>query len=127
VILAFPAIAQTSTDSNSPSTSAPDARAQSEPTGEPTCSNPATSKTGNTAIPNTKTNSPAAKAESKLGRPQPESNPGTKKAGSAVLININKAKQKMTVFLDGIQKYAGRYQRVELDIQLHQELILRPL
>jgi lipoprotein-anchoring transpeptidase ErfK/SrfK len=29
----------------------------------------------------------------------------TKKAGSAVLININKAKQEMTVFLDGIEKY----------------------
>jgi L,D-transpeptidase catalytic domain len=28
-----------------------------------------------------------------------------KKAGSAILININKAKQKMTVFVDGIQKY----------------------
>jgi len=28
-----------------------------------------------------------------------------KKAGSAVLININKTKQEMTVFLDGIEKY----------------------
>src|ERR1041385_7651655 len=29
----------------------------------------------------------------------------TKKADVAVLININKAKQEMTVFLDGIEKY----------------------
>jgi hypothetical protein len=36
---------------------------------------------------------------------QTGSNPGTKKAGSVVLININKTKQEMTVFLDGIQKY----------------------
>jgi lipoprotein-anchoring transpeptidase ErfK/SrfK len=36
---------------------------------------------------------------------QTGSNPGTKKAGSVVLININKAKQEMTVFLDGIEKY----------------------
>jgi lipoprotein-anchoring transpeptidase ErfK/SrfK len=36
---------------------------------------------------------------------QTGSNPGTKKAGSVVLININKTKQEMTVFLDGIEKY----------------------
>jgi hypothetical protein len=36
---------------------------------------------------------------------QPESNPGTNTAGSAVLINIDKTNQKMTVFLDGVEKY----------------------
>jgi lipoprotein-anchoring transpeptidase ErfK/SrfK len=102
VILAFPASAQTSSDSNSTA----GARAQSESTGGPTSSNPATPKTGsNTAIPSTKINSTAEKTESDPGGSQPESNPGPKKAGSAVLININKAKQKMTVFLDGIEKY----------------------
>jgi lipoprotein-anchoring transpeptidase ErfK/SrfK len=36
---------------------------------------------------------------------QTGSNPETKKAGSVVLININKTKQEMTVFVDGIEKY----------------------
>jgi lipoprotein-anchoring transpeptidase ErfK/SrfK len=49
-------------------------------------------------------NSTAPKADSAPGGSQPQSNPGPK-AGSANLININKAKQRMTIFLDGIQKY----------------------
>ena len=97
-ILAFPANAQTSSDSNSTGTAG--ARAQSKLTGGPASSNPGTPTTGsNTATPST------TKAESTPGGAQPESNPGTKKAGSAVLININKTKQEMTVFLDGIEKY----------------------
>ena len=79
VVLAFSASAQTGSDSNSSATAG--APAQSELTGGPTTSNPAT---------------PGS---------QPESNPGPKKAGSAILINIDKAKQEMTVFLDGIEKY----------------------
>ena len=35
---------------------------------------------------------------------QPEPNLGIKKAGSAILINIDKTNQKMTVFLDGSRK-----------------------
>src|SRR5215470_15775671 len=104
VILAFPASAQTSTDSNG--TGAAGAPAQSELTGGPTRSNPATPKTGsNTATPSTGTNSTAAKAESDPGGAQSESNPGTKKADSAVVINIDKTKQEMTVLVDGIEKY----------------------
>ena len=103
VILAVPASAQTSSDSNSTGTAG---AAQSQLMGGPTSANPTTPKTGsNTATPSTKTNSTATKAESMRGGAQPESNPGTKKAGSAVLININKTKQEMTVFLDGIEKY----------------------
>src|SRR6516165_11339895 len=103
-ILAFPAIAQTSSDSDRTGTAS--APAQSELTGGPTSSNPATPKTGsNTVAPSTKTNSPPTKAESGSGGSQPQSNPGTKKAASAVLINIDKTKQEMTVFLDGIEKY----------------------
>src|SRR5215469_15202977 len=93
VMLAFPASAQTSSDSNSAGTVG--ARAQSELTGGPNSSNPATPDT----------NSPAAKVESQPEGAQPESNPGPKKAGSAVLISIDKTKQEMTVFLDGIEKY----------------------
>src|SRR6516225_8372925 len=87
-LLTFPAIAQTSSDSNTPSTGTAGARAQSELTGGPADPNPAT-----------------AKAESEPGNSQPQFNPEPKKAGSTILININKAKQKMTVFVDGIQKY----------------------
>ena len=36
---------------------------------------------------------------------QTGSNPGTEKAGSVVLININKTKQEMAVFVDGVEKY----------------------
>jgi lipoprotein-anchoring transpeptidase ErfK/SrfK len=52
-----------------------------------------------------KANDAARRGESKVAATQPESNPGTKKAGSAVLVNIDKTNQKMTVFLDGIRKY----------------------
>jgi lipoprotein-anchoring transpeptidase ErfK/SrfK len=105
-ILAFPASAQTGSDSNTPSTSTAGAPAQSDSTGGPTSSNPATPKTdADTATPSTQTNSTPAKAESEPGGTQPESNPGLKKTGSAILININKAKQKMTIFVHGIEKY----------------------
>src|SRR5215468_9116531 len=105
-ILAFPASAQTGSDSNTPSTSTAGAEAQSDSTGGSTSSNPATPKTdADTATPSTQTNSTAAKAESEPGGSQPQSHPGPKKTGSAILININKAKQKMTVFVNGIEKY----------------------
>ncbi|MFZ1149806.1 MAG: L,D-transpeptidase family protein [Xanthobacteraceae bacterium] len=102
VIFALPASAQTSSDPNSAGTAG--VPSQPELTGGPTSSNPATPKTDSNT-PGTQTNSTAAKVESEPGGSQPEANPGPKKAGSAVLININKAKQRMTVFLDGIQKY----------------------
>jgi len=96
VIFAFPASAQTSSESNSTGT----------PGAAPTSSNPAIPNAGSgAAAPSTETNSTAAKSESEPGGSQPQSNPGTKKAGSVVLVNIDKTKQKMTVFLDGIEKY----------------------
>jgi lipoprotein-anchoring transpeptidase ErfK/SrfK len=104
-MLAFPANAQTSADTNS--TGNADARAQSELTGAPASSNPAAPKTGsNTATPSTQTGSTAAKTVSEPEDPQPDSsNPGPKKPGLAILININKAKQTMAVFVGGVQKY----------------------
>ena len=106
-ILAFPASAQTGSDPNTPpSTSTAGAQAQSDSTGGRTSSNPVAPKTDvDTATPSTQTNSAAAKAESEPGGSQPQPNPGPKKTGSAILININKAKQRMTVFVDGIEKY----------------------
>src|SRR6516225_1249833 len=103
-IFAFPASAQTG--STSTLAGAP---AQTEVMAAPASSNPATPKTepnaagSDAAAPGT-TNSTAPKADSAPGGSQSQSNPGPK-AGSAILININKAKQRMTVFLDGIQKY----------------------
>ena len=103
-VLAFPASAQTSSDTNS--TSAAGSRGQSELTGGSTSSNPATPNTGsNRAAPSTQTDSMAAKVESEPGGSQPQSNLEPKKAGSSILININKAKQRMTIFVDGIEKY----------------------
>src|SRR6516164_11344598 len=99
-ILAFPAVAQTSSDSERTGTAS--APAHSEVTGGPT----STSKTGpNTAAPSTETNSTAVKGGSEPGGAQPESNSGTKKGGSAVVINIDKTKQEMTVLVDGVEKY----------------------
>src|SRR6516164_1456718 len=102
-ILAFPAIAQTSSDSDRTGTAS--VPAHSEVTGGATNTYP-TPKTGpNTAAPSAETNSTAMKGGSEPGGAQPESNPGTKKGGSAVVINIDKTKQEMTVLVDGIEKY----------------------
>jgi len=105
-ILAFPASAQTGSDSNTLSNVTAGDQAQSDSMGGPTSSNSVTPKTdANTTTPNTQINSTPAKAESEPGGSRPQSNRGPKKTGSAILININKAKQKMTVFVDGIEKY----------------------
>jgi lipoprotein-anchoring transpeptidase ErfK/SrfK len=104
VMLAFPASAQSGSDPNNAATAG--APVQSELTGGPTNSSPATAKTDpDTATPNAQTDSTATKAETEPGASQPQSNPGPRKVGSAILITINKAKQKMTVSIDGIQKY----------------------
>jgi lipoprotein-anchoring transpeptidase ErfK/SrfK len=99
--IAFPAGAQT--NAGPTSTEPAGAPAQTEVTGVPANPDPATAKV-NTAAPST-TNPTAAKTESQPAASQAQSNPGTKKAGSVILITINKAKQRMTVFLDGVQKY----------------------
>jgi lipoprotein-anchoring transpeptidase ErfK/SrfK len=91
VMLAFPASAQT--DPQSPSTGNPGAETQSEPQGAPT-NNPATPKPGSTP------GSPTTESA-----PRAESTPETKKTGSSILIAIDKAKQKMTVAIDGVQQY----------------------
>jgi lipoprotein-anchoring transpeptidase ErfK/SrfK len=105
-ILAFPASAQTGSDSNTLSNVTAGDQAQSDSMGGPTSSNSVTPKTdADTTTPNTQINSTPAKAESEPGGSRPQSNRGPKKTGSAILININKAKQKMTVFVDGIEKY----------------------
>jgi lipoprotein-anchoring transpeptidase ErfK/SrfK len=102
LILISPASAQTGSASGTPSTGTAGADAKS--TGAPTSSNQA--KTGsNATTPTTEANSTAAQAESKSAGTQPESNPGTKRISSAVIINIDKTNQKMTVFIDGIEKY----------------------
>ena len=55
------------------------------------------------------------------------SNSESQSTGAAILINIDKSRQKMTVFWTEWKNMIGRYQLVEQDIQLHQGLILPPL
>jgi hypothetical protein len=66
--------------------------------------NPATAKAASNPITLSTKPVPTSEASKSAGT-QPLPNPATKKAGSAVLINIDKTKQKMTVFLDGVEKY----------------------
>ena len=100
--LAFPANAQTNSDTSIKSTGTAGAQTQSMrgvvspmPTSPNTASNAVTLRTKS---------SPTSEG-SNAAATQPQSNPGTKKVGSAVLINIDKSKQKMTVFLNGLEKY----------------------
>jgi lipoprotein-anchoring transpeptidase ErfK/SrfK len=102
--LAFPASAQTSFDSNNIGTAG--VHAQSESTAEIKSVNPAAPKaTSNKASSSTPANPTAAKAESEPGGSQPQSNGESKKATSVILISIDKAKQRMSVSVDGIQQY----------------------
>jgi len=101
VMLAFPATAQTNSESGTPSTGTAGARTQS--TGGPTDANPATPKTGSDAATrSTESNSTVATAKSQPSGIQLESDPGTKKS---IVISIDKTKQKMTVSIDGAEEY----------------------
>ena len=98
---------QSSSESRTQSAGTASTGAQSESKRGPTSSNPTTPKTESDSITlSTTTNSTAARSEPTSAATLPESNTVTKKAGSAVLINIDKTKQTMTVFLDGIEKYS---------------------
>jgi lipoprotein-anchoring transpeptidase ErfK/SrfK len=90
-IFAFPVRAQTSSDSNSNPAA-------------PTSSTQALPNTGDVG-PSTQTNTSPAKSESEPGGSQPQLSPGANETHSTLLININKTKQRMMVFLDGIEKY----------------------
>jgi len=103
-MLASPVSAQTSSESWFQRTGPAGAPAQSELNRPPTRPTLATPKAGSNTH-TAKINATAARVEPKAVGTQPESNPGTNKAGSAVLINIDKTNQKMTVFLDGVEKY----------------------
>jgi lipoprotein-anchoring transpeptidase ErfK/SrfK len=106
MMLVFPASAQSNSDYWSQNTSPAGVLDQSELNRPLTSPNPATPKAGSTnVVPTAKTKVTAARVESKAAGTQPESKLGIKKAGSAILINIDKTNQKMTVFLDGVEKY----------------------
>jgi lipoprotein-anchoring transpeptidase ErfK/SrfK len=101
LLLAFSASAQTNSDPSTKSTGNTSAQAQAKRgLASPQLATPKTAS--NTVTLGTKS---TATVGSKATGTQPESDPGTKKAGSAVLINIDKTKQIMTVFLDGVEKY----------------------
>jgi lipoprotein-anchoring transpeptidase ErfK/SrfK len=97
VMLALPAVAQTNSDSETQGTDTAGVRAPSESERGPTSANPVTQKTDSSTV-TPSANSTAARAET-------TSNSEPKMAGSAVLINIDKAKQKMAIFLGGLEKY----------------------
>jgi lipoprotein-anchoring transpeptidase ErfK/SrfK len=94
VILVFPAGAQTASESQSPSTGTPGAELQPHSPDASTSFNAATPSPGSVPAP-----------EPTGSVPYAESTPGTKETGSSILIAIDKAKQKMTVSVDGVQQY----------------------
>ena len=104
VVLGGPATAQTSSGSEG----LPNGTATSQlaPKRGPASVDPPRAKThSNTVRPTTKINSGAARNESNSAGTPVESTPGLKEAGSAVLVNIDKTSQRMTVFLDGVETY----------------------
>jgi lipoprotein-anchoring transpeptidase ErfK/SrfK len=104
MMLAFPAAAQTNSDSETQGTGTVSVPAQPESERGPTSSNQVTPKTdSNSVTPGA--NSTTARPESKSVGTQRGSNPASKKVGSAIVINIDKTKQKMTIFLGGVKKY----------------------
>ena len=106
VMLALPASAQTNSDLWVKRTDSASARNQLELDRSSTSRRLAKTKArSGHVVDAAKTKAMVASVESKTKGAQPEPNLGTKKAGSAVLINIDKTNQKMTVFLDGVEKY----------------------
>ena len=103
VVLGGPATAQTSSGSEGQPNDT--ATSQLAPKRGPARVDPARATHSNTVAPITKINSEAARNEPNSAGTQVESTPVIKKAGSAVVINIDKTNQKMTVFLDGIETY----------------------
>jgi hypothetical protein len=106
VLLASPVSAQTNSDSSMQWFGSARAHGQLELNGS--LLSPSLSDSSN-FTPAAKANDAAKRGdrrgESKVAATQPETNLGIKKAGSAVLVNIDKTNQKMTVLLDGVKKY----------------------
>jgi lipoprotein-anchoring transpeptidase ErfK/SrfK len=92
--LASPASAETSSKppsaQNENGGNPPSAQAKPNPSAEQPKSDPAA------AQPESKSNAAA---------PQPDSKTAPAQAGSQILINVDKSRQEMTVFVDGIEKY----------------------
>jgi lipoprotein-anchoring transpeptidase ErfK/SrfK len=106
MMLVFPASAQSDSDYWIKNTSPAGILDQWELNRPLTSPNPATPKASSNDVgPTFKTKATAAIVESKAAGTHPESKPGIKKTGSAILINIDKTNQRMTVFLDGVEKY----------------------
>ena len=105
VMLGLPATAQTS-GSETEDNGTASARTRLETKPGPSGVNPSRAKIHrNTVAPITKTNFGPATNEPNSAGTQVKSTPGAKRAGSAILINIDKANQRMTVFLDGVETY----------------------
>jgi lipoprotein-anchoring transpeptidase ErfK/SrfK len=94
VILVSPVGAQIASESQSPSAGTPGAETQSHSPNASASSKPATPSPSSIPAPPTTGSVPHA-----------ETTPGSKETGSSILIAIDKAKQKMTVSIDGVQQY----------------------
>ena len=106
MMLVFPASAQSNSDYWIQSIGSAGVLDQSEFNRPITSPDPATPKAGfDNVVPAAKTKATAARVEFMSADTQPESKLGIKKARSVILINIDKANQKMTVFSDGVKKY----------------------
>jgi lipoprotein-anchoring transpeptidase ErfK/SrfK len=97
--LAAPAGAETSSKPPSAQNGGnpPSAQAKPNPAAEQPKSDAATSKP--------ESNSGAAKPDSKSADAKPEADGESAKGGSQILIDVDKSRQEMTVFVDGIEKY----------------------
>jgi lipoprotein-anchoring transpeptidase ErfK/SrfK len=82
--------------------------ALASPAGAETSTTPPSAQTGGnppSSAEESKSDPAAAKPESGTAAAQPKSDTAPAQAGSQILINIDKSRQEMTVFVDGIEKY----------------------
>jgi lipoprotein-anchoring transpeptidase ErfK/SrfK len=96
--LASPAGAETSSEPPSAQNGDNPPSAEAKP-------NPSAEAKPNPSAEESKSDPAAAQPESGAAAPKPDANTDSAKAGSRILINIDKSRQEMTVFVDGIEKY----------------------
>jgi hypothetical protein len=109
-MLAFPASAQTGSESQTPSTGSPGSESQTPSTGSPGTE----TQTPSTATPGTETQSESPGTPTGSNSAVPAANPASttiqprKAAVPDILIAINKPTQRMTVTVDGHVRYRWR-------------------
>ena len=115
-MLAFPASAQTGSESQTPSTAAPGSESQTPSTATPgsAATTGSESQTPSTATPGAETESKSPGAPTSSNPAVPEANPASettqprKAAAPEILIVVSKPTQSMTVTVDGHVRYRWR-------------------